>query len=31
VLFLMALVLLPMSSVQTTGGALVRNDRESRE
>ena len=31
VLFLVALVLLPMRSVQTTGGALVRNDRESRE
>jgi len=31
VLFLVALVLLPMRRVQTTGGALVRNDRESRE
>jgi len=31
VLFLVALVLLPMRSVQTTGGALVKNARESRE
>jgi len=31
VLFLVALVLLPMRSVQATGGALVRRDRESIE
>jgi len=31
VLFLVALLLLPMRSVQATGGALVRRDRESIE